>query len=118
MILGQDYKFRDDMKYDTVPIELLTGPYKGVILRYTQVAIKEQENESARMMFDYDLYKTGDFSELTLRRDVVFTNHIGLVLNSLILESLEGTNESGKNDTEELVEESELHEEGDTIPEK
>lgn len=115
MILGQDYKFRDDMKHDTVPVELLTGPYKGVILRYTKVTIKEQEEESARMLFDYELYKTGDYSELTLRRDVKFTHHIGLILNSLILESLEGENEPGKNNTEELVEESELHEESVAI---
>lgn len=104
MILGEDYKFRDDMKHDTVPIELLTGPYKGVILRYTNVAIKEQENDTAKMLFDYELYAMGEHTEVSLRKDTKFLNHIGLVLNSLILESLEGANESGKNNTEEPVE--------------
>ena len=46
MVIGEDYKFRDDLKYDTVPIELLTGPYTGIVLRYTHVAIKEQANSN------------------------------------------------------------------------
>ena len=105
MILGQDYSFRDDMKADTVPVELLTGRYKGVILRYTKVAIKEQENDTAKMSFDYELYEMGEHSEVSLRKDAKFSNHIGLVLNSLILESIEGTNEHRENDTEGIVEE-------------
>lgn len=105
MILGEDYRFKDTIKADTVPVEILSGPYKGIVLRYTKVAVQEQENETAKMLFDYELYETGDFSELTLRRDAKFSTHIGLILNSLILESLEGENESGKNNTEEYVEE-------------
>ena len=106
MILGEDFKFRDDMKHDTVPIELLTGPYKDIILRYTKVAIKEQENESARLLFEYEIYKTGVYSEATLRNDVKFQTHIGLVLNQLILDSLdEGKNEPREDDNQEFIEE-------------
>lgn len=90
MILSEDYKFRDDIKADTVPIELLTDPYKGVILRYTTVAIKETEGDKAKLQFQYDLYEMGDHTETSLRKDPKFENHIGLILNAMILESLEG----------------------------
>lgn len=106
MILGEDFQFRDEMKHDTVPIELLTGPYKDVILRYTKVSIKEQENESAKLMFEYEIYKTGVYSEATLRNDKKFQTHIGLILNRLILDSLdEGKNEPRADNTQELIEE-------------
>lgn len=88
MIIGEDYKFRDDLKYDTVPIELMSGPYKGIVLRYTQVSIKEQTDENATIKFDYDLIKADGFNKLKLKRDDMFQEHIGLILNSMILESV------------------------------
>ena len=93
MIINIDYKFRDDLKEDTVPIELLTGPYKGVVYRYTQVAIKEQANDSAVMQFDYYLHQTGGLTETSLRADQKFTTHIGLILNQLILDSVSAAEE-------------------------
>lgn len=89
MIMGEDYKFRDDMKADTVPIELLTGPYKGVILRYTNVGVKELEDNSAILQFGYELHEMGDHTETKLRKDQQFQEHAGLILNALILESLD-----------------------------
>ena len=106
MILGEDYRFRDDIKADTVPIEMLTGPYKGVTLRYTTVAIQEQENGSAKLKFDYELYETGDHTMVGLRKDDRFQIHAGLILNAMILESIEAPdNEPRENDSEEFVEE-------------
>lgn len=105
MILGEDYKFRDDMKYDTVPIELLTGPYKGVILRYTQVGVKELEDGTAKLKFQYELYEMGDFTETALRKDYKFEQHAGLILNALILESAEAPDATREDDTTELTEE-------------
>lgn len=98
MILGEDYGFRDDMKEETVPIELLTGPYKGVILRYTTVAIQEQEDNQAKLKFDYELYETGDHTMVGLRKDKVFEQHIGLILNAMILESLEAPKNESRDD--------------------
>lgn len=89
MLLEEDFKFRDDIKADTVPIELLTGPYKGVTLRYVRVAIKEQEDNSAVLQFDYELFEMGDHTETKLRKDPNFQEHAGLVLNALILETLD-----------------------------
>ena len=108
MIIGEDYKFRDDMKEDTVPIELLTDPYKGVILRYTQVSIHEEANGTARLKFDYELYETGDHSMVKLRKDKTFNQHIGLILNAMILDITDmetAKNESRTDNSEEYSEE-------------
>lgn len=113
MIVNEDFKFRDDLVKtvsDTVPIELLTGRYKDVIFRYTTVSIQEQENLSARLQFDYDLLETGKHTKDSLEEDKKFEFHIGLILNTLILEATEDpkepkdTNGIGKNDPEKFVE--------------
>jgi hypothetical protein len=109
MIINEDFKFRDDLvkeDKETVPVELLTGDYKGVILRYTTVSIKENANDTATMNFAYELLEMGDHTETALRKDVVFNQYIGLVLNAMILEAIDGEpNESRKDDIEEPVEE-------------
>jgi hypothetical protein len=89
MIIGEDYKFRDDLKYETVPIELTSGPYKGIVLRYTKVSIKEQSGDNATVKFEYDLIKADKFNKLRLKNDAMFQEHIGLILNSMILETVE-----------------------------
>lgn len=89
MVLGEDYTYCDDMKQDTIPIKLLSGPYKDVIYRYTKLEIREKETEDiAVMKFEYELHEMGEHTEVKLRRDPKFNEHIGLVLNTLILESL------------------------------
>ena len=107
MLIGKDYLLRDDLYEEdkTLPIQLLTGPYKDVILRYTTVAIKEMEDDQAKMIFDYDLLEMGDHTETSLRKDVKFTHHIGLVLNTMILETLEEKDAIRENDPTEFVEE-------------
>ena len=107
MIIGKDYLLRDDLYEEdkTLPIQLLTGPYKDVILRYTTVSIKEMENDQAKMLFDYDLLEMGDHTETSLRKDVKFIQHIGLVLNTMILETLEEKDAIRENDSTEFVEE-------------
>jgi len=110
MIVNEDFKFRDDLvktASDTVPIELLTGRYKGVIFRYTTVAIREQENLSAKLQFDYDLLETGKHTKDFLEEDKKFEFHIGLILNTLILEATEDpkdTDGSREDNTQEPVE--------------
>lgn len=107
MVIGKDYRLRDDLYEEdkTLPIELLTGPYTGVILRYTTVSIKEMENDEAKMVFDYELLEMGDHTETSLRKDTKFTQYAGLVLNTMILETLESNNAVGENDLNEPVEE-------------
>lgn len=99
--MEKGFKFRDDLAKsdETVPLELTEGPYKGVVYRYTTVGIREEQDESAVLRFQYELYSMGDHTETSLRKDQKFENTIGLILNSLILEATDDTNaKRGKND--------------------
>lgn len=91
MILGEDFMFMDSMKTDTTAIKLLTGPYKDIVYRYTQLNVKENDDDSATISFSYELYEMGENTETSLRKDERFHEHIGLVLNSLILDAVEHT---------------------------
>jgi len=104
MEVNKDYKFRDDLvksKEDTVPIEILIDPYKGVVYRYTAVGAKVlKEDVQAVLQFKYDILDPGIFSETTLRKDKYFERHIGLILNTLILEVAEAP-DVGEDDPKE-----------------
>ena len=102
MEMGKDYKFRDDIKEDTVPIEIMIDPYRGVVYRYTAVGARVlEENKQAVLQFKFDVLNPGIFSEVTLRKDKYFEKHIGLILNALILESVEAPEDVGEDDTKE-----------------
>lgn len=106
---GEDYRFRDDLLKDeseTVPMEILTGPYKDVIMRYTRVGVKEKDDSTAVLQFQYDLIEMGEHTETQLRKDPRFEQHLGILLNHLILESAESeVNANRKDDPQEPVEE-------------
>ena len=105
--IGKDFRFRDDMHKpvevgDTIPIEVLTGPYKNVIYRYVKIGVREKGEGEAVLQFIYDLLERGAHTETSLRNDMRFTEHIGIILNHLILESLEGQEDvAGENYSEE-----------------
>lgn len=88
MICGNDFKFRDELKqHDTVPVELLTDPYKGVILKYTKISVQEKpEEDTAIIRFEYELIETGEHSEVGLRRNHHFQKTISNLLNVFLLE--------------------------------
>lgn len=113
MIEQNDFSFRDDLYKpdagDTVPIEILTGPYKGVIYRYVRVGISEKDGEEAVLRFQYDLLEFGNHTETSIRNDQRFTQHIGIILNHFILELAENDVADRENDSEEFVEERGVH---------
>lgn len=114
MIDKGDFRFRDDMyksdKGETVPLEILLPPYKGVILRYTQVAVKEQDDGTAVLRFSYDILDAGEHSEVSLRKDKRFEQHLGILLNHLILEAVEAaTNENREDNPEESDPKRDVH---------
>ena len=104
MILGEDFKFRDDIKADTVPIEILVDQFKGVTFRYTEVGFKEDTDGSGRLKFQYEITDPADFSELKLRQSAEFQTFLGLLLNSLILETvIDDPSYNRKGDSEESI---------------
>jgi hypothetical protein len=104
--MNKDFKFRDEMKEDTVPIEILIDPYKGILYRYTKVGVKENDNETATLKFQYQLYEMGGHTETKLRKDETFEKTLGLILNTLILDVAEADqNGHRKDDTKEPIKE-------------
>lgn len=123
MIDPRDFRFRDDLAKiesgDTVPIEILTGPYKNVIFRYVRVSVKEKEEGEAVLQYQYELLEMGNHTETQLRKDERFSRHLGVMLNHLILESLEtNNNENRENNLKEPDEEPAFYEEGSSISER
>jgi len=105
MILGIDYRFSNVYNTDTSAIELLTEAYKSVIFRFTNVGVKENEDATATLRFSYEILSSGKFKEELLRQDPYFEHHLGLILNSLILDIAELDGAAGENDPTEFVEE-------------
>ena len=107
MILGEDFEFVDSLKTDTAAIRLLSGPYKDVVYRYTVMSMRENDDDSATLSFEYELLQLGEHYETKLRSDKKFQEHVGLILNTLILELVEQTlekdrlNDNRTTDTEE-----------------
>lgn len=113
---NEDYKFRVDMddklNDSTIPIELITPLYKGVVYRYLYITFVEDDAENASIKFEYEIIDPKEHVASQLEEDQVFKETIGLILNSIILDVIEedyknaGNNvsdiEIGKSDIEEL----------------
>jgi hypothetical protein len=126
MILGTDYKFADEFfnpneDGSTVPIELLVDPFKGVVYRYTKVSFK-MDDDIPRMLFDYEIIKSKDFSLMTLRKNEKFNQVIGVVLNAMLLDVADAetkdnnSNEVRDNDTQKSDTTGGIHPEGPSVP--
>jgi hypothetical protein len=105
MILNIDFRFSNVYNTDTSAIELLTEAYKGVIFRYTDVGVKENDDDTATLQFAYEILSPGKFKEDLLRKDQYFEKHLGLILNTLILDIAELDGAVRENNTDEFVEE-------------
>jgi hypothetical protein len=105
MILGTDFQFNNVYNTDTTAIELLTEAYKGVIMRFTKVGVKENDDGTATLQFAYEILSPGKFKEEKLREDKYFTQHLGLILNTLILDAAEMESAVREDDTDTVVEE-------------
>ena len=122
MQLGTDFKFRDDLfnqkeAGSTVPIELTLDPFAGVVYRYTTVTFKMGEDDIPRLLYDYEILKTNDLSMTTLRKNEKFNTALGLILNTLLIDSseAEGVSETRTDDTKEPDQGQGLHTQGSTV---
>jgi len=105
MILGIDFRFSNVYNTDTSAIELLTEAYKGVIFRFTNVGVRENDNSTATLRFAYEILSPGKFKEELLRQDKYFEQHLGLILNTLIIDIAELDGAARENDSKEFTEE-------------
>jgi len=118
MILGTDFRFNNVYNTDTTAIELLTEAYKSVIFRYTNVGVKENTDGTATLKFAYEILSPGKFKEEKLREDQYFERHLGLILNTLIIDIAELESADRESYSEESVEERVVHEESSTLSEE
>lgn len=71
-----------------VGINLLVGEYEGVVYRYGKVSVEEdKENDRAYLSFEYDIIDPNNKEDL--ENDLQFKDHIGNVLQSIMMKSIE-----------------------------
>jgi hypothetical protein len=102
MIEEIDYKYlfpENDPEH--IHIELLTGPYVGVVFKFDKVKF-EEENEEMYLQFSYDVIQYGMFTNL--ESDLQFKNYIGGLLVEIMSKNMdqEIVDESRISDTEEF----------------
>lgn len=110
MIPNKDFKFRDDLFdplkntiNDTVPIEILLERFKGVVYNYNVVRISEEEDGGAKLKFTFTVLTQPETVPGDLQTDAIFIQTIGMILNSLILDSVGlGEDENGGDDIREI----------------
>jgi len=116
MILGTDFRFSNVYNTDTTAIQLLTEAYKDVIFRFTNVGIRENpEDGNATLRFSYEILSSGKFKEELLRKDKYFEQHLGLILNTLIIDIAELDGADRESYIEESGEERIVHTKGSAV---
>ncbi len=115
MILGTDFKFSNVYDTDTSAIQLLTEAYKDVIFRFTNVGVRENDDGTATLRFSYEILSAGKFKEEKLREDKYFEQHLGLILNTLILDIAELDGADRESYIEESGEERIVHTKGSAV---
>jgi hypothetical protein len=100
MLENDDYVFRDELtkENETTAIELIADTiWKGVIYRYTAVTfVEDPDNGKSNMRFGFDIIDPANFTEGELIIDAGFTNYIGTILNSLILDYVSLPDDEGE----------------------
>lgn len=97
-----DYKYSfPENDPEHIHIELLTGPYVGVVFKYDRVKF-EEENEEMYLQFSYNVIQYGIFTNL--ESDLQFKNYIGDLLAEIMSKNMdqELVDESRISNTEEL----------------
>ena len=75
---------------DFYGVKLKTGKWKNVVVVYGKVTVKEDpENSTAKMSFNYAIQDPADYDIEELESNSDFNNHLGDLLNFIILDSLE-----------------------------
>lgn len=87
-ITHEDYTFVESNDVDFYGVKLNTQ-FKGVILIYGKVGIKESpELDLATLSFTYNIQDPGDNDHDELIKDEYFNNYIGAVLQHIIEETM------------------------------
>jgi len=77
------YRYVDEITEGNVPIEIMDGKYKGLMLRYNHVILTEK-NEELRFDYDYEIIKNPDEVEMNQELKDIFTSILVSVLDEQI----------------------------------
>lgn len=89
-ISNDDYSIVESNDVEFYGVRIKQGKYKDIIVVYGKVGIKEdQETDTARLSFTYNLQDPADFDPQSLEKDEYFKNYLGAILQHIITESLE-----------------------------
>ena len=88
-ITEQDYKLVENPNEDFYGVQLTSGNFKDVLIIYGAVSVKELDDGTAKLSFNYNLKDPADHDYDTLVKDEVFNNYLGDVLQHIISDSLE-----------------------------
>jgi hypothetical protein len=97
--INEDFQLVQSDDGKITGIGILKGKYAGVLYHYGQAKIVE-EVEAARMVFDYTLINTGDFTLHELQTDGEFHTMIGDILTLILMEKAD--EETRNHNTEEF----------------
>jgi len=89
-ISEKDYSIMENPNSAFHAVKLKTGQWKGVMVTYGQVGVKESpELDIATLSFNYHVNDPGEFNVDELNEDEAFKNYLGAVLQYIITDSLE-----------------------------
>tara|TARA_B110000977_G_C10925783_1_gene435020 strand:- start:333 stop:677 length:345 start_codon:yes stop_codon:yes gene_type:complete len=89
-ITSNDYSFVENDSVDFYGVSIKTRAYKGVVVVYGSVSIKESpELDIATLSFNYNIQDPASWDHDKLRADEDFNNYLGDLLQHIILDSLE-----------------------------
>lgn len=104
---NEDYKLilNESEDKEKILLQILKGNFKGVIFNISNVKVVEiLENENANLSFDFDIIDNNGIQNLEENEN--FKNHIGNILLSIIINSIEEEKEF-----ENLIEDVDYNEE-------
>jgi len=78
-----EYRYVDEITEGNVPIEITSGHYKGIVVRYDRVVLEEKD-ENLHFDYDYDIVKNPNDEEVTDELRDVFTGVLLSVLEEQI----------------------------------
>lgn len=78
------YDLADVENNVVAPIEILEGPYKGVIYQYGKSDIKKVDEEKGKLVFQYLIIDYAGHKEKVLDKSPEFVNYIGGILNEIM----------------------------------
>ena len=98
---GIDYSWINFQNSEITGIQLLTGPYVGVVYHYGKAKIVE-EGELAKLQFDYTIVNSGEYDIDELTKDENFVTIMGDVLREILMNRVETDEQIRTNNPEEF----------------